>query len=356
LLAIIKGIFEKFSKKSWILLDNLCASSIIISMNNEDKKPVRAKDEVLQAIPLACTDETAAVEFMEKQRWGEHPACPHCGSIKVSKMTDKNGGRNKRFLWRCHDCKDQFTVRIGTVFEDSRIPLKIWCHAFWRACASKKGVSALQIKRECSVTYKTALFLMHRIRCAMTEPQQQEQLKGIVEVDETYVGGKPRRGKKHIDTDHRFRGRGTPKTPVLALVERNGDVRARVVPNVTAKTLGDIMIREIHPSTRIMTDDYRAYRTIGKPFAGHEFTRHSSGEYARGDVYSNTAESFFAILKRGLYGTFHAVSKKHLHRYISEFSFRWNTRQVNDGERIAEAIKSAEGKRLMYREPTAKSA
>ena len=162
--------------------------------NASMKKKTENLDKVLNEIPLACTNEKAAVEFMEKQRWGEQPACPHCGSIDVAKITDGKYGRNKRFLWRCYEdgCKKQFTVRIGTVFEDSRIPLKIWCHAFWRACASKKGVSALQIKRECSVTYKTALFLMHRIRCAMAEPNQGEQLKGIVEADETYVGGKPR--------------------------------------------------------------------------------------------------------------------------------------------------------------------
>jgi transposase-like protein len=269
-------------------------------------------------------------------------------------MTDGNGGRNKRFLWRCRDCKEQFTVRIGTVFEDSRIPLKIWCHAFWRACASKKGVSALQIKRECSITYKSALFLMHRIPFAMTEPNT-DRLKGIVEADETYVGGKPRIGNGRMHKDHRSL-RSTEKTPVLALVERGGDVRARVVPNVTAKTIGKIMPEEIHPSSRIMTDGYRIYRTIGKHFASHDAVRHDLGEYVRGEVYSNTAESFFAILKRGLYGTFHAVSKKHLHRYVNEFQYRWNTRYNTDGERIAQAIKGADGKRLRYYQPIAKSA
>ena len=168
-----------------------------------------------QEIPQACIDETAAVEFMEKQPWGNMPACPRCGCIEVHKMKGNNGKRNKRFLWRCHGCKKQFTVRIGTVFEDSRIPLKIWCYAFWRACASKKGISALQVSREYSITYKSALFLMHRVRYAMAEPNQQEKLQGTIEADETYVGGKPRhRGKSK-------RGRGTKKSPVLALVKRN---------------------------------------------------------------------------------------------------------------------------------------
>jgi transposase-like protein len=314
-------------------------------------KMKKIKDEVLSNIPEACTDELAAVEFMENQRWGKQPACPHCGSIKVSKMTDSNGGRNKRFLWRCHDCKRQFTVRIGTVFEDSRIPLKVWCHSFWRACASKKGVSALQISRECHITYKSALFLMHRIRYAMTVPQQQEKLQGTVEADETYVGGKPR------FKGYSKRGRGTQKTPVLALVERNGNIRVRVIPNITSKTLKAEMQKEIDKRARIITDEFPVYRNIGKEFTGgHDVICHNRREYVRGDVYTNTAESFFALLKRGVYGTFHAVSKKHLHRYIGEFAFRWDTRKLNDGARITKAIKNAEGKRLTYYEPISHTA
>lgn len=320
-------------------------------MKTKHTKPGQTNNKVLQEIPLACTDETAAVEFMEKQRWGNIPACPRCGCIEVHKMTCKDGKRNKRFLWRCHGCKKQFTVRIRTVFEDSRIPLRIWCYAFWKACSSKKGISALQISRECSITYKSALFLMHRIRYAMTEPKEQEKLRGTVEVDETYVGGKPRyrgRGK---------RGRGTKKVPVMIMVQRNGKVRTRVIPNVTGKTLKTAIRENVHVSSRIITDDNRSYNGIGKEYAGgHKTTNHSRGEYARGDINSNTAESFFAILKRGVYGTFHAVSKKHLHRYVNEFAFRWDTRKVDDGERTLRAIKGADGKRLMYREPISKTA
>ena len=320
-------------------------------MKAKNTKPGQANNTVLRDIPLACTDETAAVEFMEKQRWGKIPACPRCGDIDVSKMKDKNGERNKRFLWRCNGCKKQFTVRIGTVFEDSRIPLRIWCYAFWKACSSKKGISALQISRECSITYKSALFLMHRIRYAMAEPNLKGKLSGTVEVDETYVGGKPRyRGKGKS-------GRGTKKTPVLGLVERNGDVRAQVIPNVTGKTLRNAIRENVDFSSRVMTDDFKAYRKLRKEFGpNHQWIRHGYGEYVRGDVYTNTAESFFALLKRGVYGTFHAVSKKHLHRYINEFVFRWNHRKIDDGKRVVAAIKGAEGKRLTYYEPTAKTA
>jgi transposase-like protein len=200
-------------------------------MKEKQRQSGEAKTEVLREIPRACVDDATAVEFMEKQRWGDKPKCPRCGSENVCKMSDGNGARNKRFLWRCHGCKTQFTVRIGTVFEDSRIPLRIWCYAFWRACASKEGISALQISRECHVSYKSALFLMHRIRYAMAVPETQEKLHGTVETDETYVGGKPRYRAKGK------RGRGTKKTPVLAMVERKGDVRARVIPDITRKML-----------------------------------------------------------------------------------------------------------------------
>lgn len=226
----------------------------MFNMNTKRTKPGQAKNATLREIPRACIDETAAVEFMEKQRWGDTPACPRCGDLDVVQVKDSNGGRSKRFLWRCHGCKKQFTVRIGTVMEESRIPLKIWCYAFWKACSSKKGVSALQISRECSVSYKSALFLMHRIRYAMTDPEEQDKLQGTVEVDETHVGGKPRyKGKNK-------RGRGTKKTPVMIMVERNGKVRTRVIPNVTGKTLKTAIRENVHKSSRIMTDDNRAYK------------------------------------------------------------------------------------------------
>lgn len=334
------------------ILDAQNTLSYIRDMKAKRTKPGETKNETLREIPRACIDETAAVEFMEKQRWGDTPACPHCGAMKVRQMTDGNGGRNKRYLWRCPDCKKQFTVRIGTIMEDSRIPLWIWCHAFWRACASKKGVSALQISRECKITYKSALFLMHRIRFAMAEPNGNEKLKGTVEADETYVGGKPRN-----KGSHNIRGRGTKKTPVMAMLERNGNVRVRVIPDVTGKTLKTAIRENVRPSSRIITDELSSYKGIGKDFAGgHHTVKHARGEYVRGDIYTNTAESFFALLKRGIHGTFHAVSKKHLHRYCSEFEFRWCTRKLDDGERIVAAIQNAEGKRLTYREPTTKSA
>jgi transposase-like protein len=311
-----------------------------------DKKHRLSNSDVVKDIPLACADELTAVEFFETQRWGDTPACVHCGSVEVYKMVDrKTGERNKRFLWRCLDCKQQFTVRIGTVFEESRLPLRHWCYAFWRASTSKKGVSALEIKRQTQCSYRTALFLMNRIRFAMAPDDATPKLNGVVECDETWVGGRPR--VKGISK----RGRGTKKTPVFAAVERNGRIRRRVVANVTGDTLKDAIREVVDTRARIMTDENSSYRGIGREYASHETVCHSAKEYARGDVNTNTVESSFALVKRGIVGIYHNVSKKHLHRYIWQFDFMWNNRELNDGERMVLAIKEAEGKRLRYKGP-----
>jgi transposase-like protein len=304
------------------------------------------KSAVIERIPLACSNERAAVELLEKLRWPKTPACVHCGSVDVYKMVDaKTGERNARFLWRCHDCHRQYTVRIGTVYEESRIPLRHWCYAFWRASTSKKGVSALEIMRQCQVSYKSALFLMNRIRFAMApDNPAADKLTGTVEVDETYVGGKPRfKGMSKP-------GRGTKKTPVFVAVERQGRIRRRVVADVSGKTLKAAIHETVDKRARIMTDDFRPYQGIGAAYdGGHHVVAHSTKEYVRGDIHTNTAESSSALLKRGIVGIYHNVSKEYLHRYLWQFDFLWNLRKMNDGERTAAAIRAAEGKRLMYK-------
>ena len=297
---------------------------------------------------------------MEKHRWGDSPGCPRCGDTDVAKMLDKNGTRNKRFLWRCHGCKEQFTVRIGTIMEESRIPLRHWCYAFWAACASKKGVSALQIHRQTKLSYKSSLYLMHRIRLAMTPTEPNPpKLKGTVEADETYVGGRPRpmsqamREQLGIRREFRQRVPMRPdnKTPVVALIERAGAVRAMVMPVVTSENIREALVENVESSARLMTDEGRYYTNVGREFAYHGRVKHSRYEYVRGEDHVNTAENFFSRLKRQLYGTHHAVSKKHLHRYVAEVVFKHNTRSLEDGPRIVEAIEGAAGKRLRYKEP-----
>jgi transposase-like protein len=307
-------------------------------------------DPVLMALPLACANEAAAVEFMEKQRWGDLPCCPLCASVAVYQMQDsKTGQRQANYRWRCRDCKQQYTVRKGTVFEDSRIELRHWCFAFWRASTSKKGVSALEIHRQTGLSYKSSLFMLHRIRFAMADSVV-GPLSGQVEVDETYVGGKPRN-----KGPHNKRGHGTKKQPVMALVERGGKVKTKPIADITAKTLKQFIRDNVDRSATILSDENSAYTGIGAEFdGGHHTVTHSKREYVRDDVHSNTVEGFFSLVKRGLYGVYHNVSKAHLHRYMSEFEFRYNNRHLDDGDRTNAAIKAAEGKRLMYKTPAAK--
>ncbi|HEV2380835.1 MAG TPA: IS1595 family transposase [Terriglobia bacterium] len=312
----------------------------------EEKRHQLSKSEVIGVIPLACSDEDVAVEFFEWRRWGATPCCVRCGSVDVHKMMAKNGERNRRYLWRCHDCKKQYTVRIGAVYEETRLPMRHWAYAFWRAATSKKGVAALEIMRHCQITYRSALFLMNRIRFAMAPSADEPKLKGIVEADETYVGGKVI-GKGVYYAKHH-------KTPVFAAVERDGRKRSRVVADVTSRTLQEALREEVDQQARIITDDYPAYRGLNSRFeGGHDTVCHSTREYVRGDVHTNTVESSFALVKRGIHGIYHNVSKEYLHRYLWQFDYLWNNRMLNDGERTALAIRCAEGKRLMYKSPAA---
>lgn len=322
------------------------------------KTPKIAKDksQLVTDLPAACADEDAAVAFIEAQRWDGHPVCPHCGVVDEAKpILTRDGQRGPRYLWRCTACKKQFTVRVGTIFGDSKIPLRHWCFAFWAACSSKKGVSALQIKRQTGLSYKSALYLMHRIRVAMTPDEgHQEPLTGTVEVDETYCGGKPRaRSLKEKEaiwraghTARRMPYRDANKTPVVAMLQRGGDVRALVMPTVNARNVKEVLLATVAAEARLMSDESALYTTVGKPFSEHHTVHHTNGEYARGDAHINTAESFFSRLKRQLYGTHHAVSKKHLHRYVSEVAFKHNTRKMDDGARTVVAIQGGDGKRL----------
>ena len=325
-------------------------------MMGKKKEVASDKSETVRELPAACSNETLAVEFMERVRWNGETACPRCGVIGESRqMKDRaTGERNKRFLWLCGACHRQFTVRIGTVFEDSRIPLRHWCYAFWMACSSKKGVSALQIKRQTGLSYKSALFMMHRIRYAMAEDYTSPPpLTGIVEADETFVGGKPRYASAKAGPFGRipYKARDN-KTPVLALVQRGGEVRPFQLQRAGSREVQALVRQHVDPSAHLMTDEHGVYRKLGPEFAAHGTTMHSWRQYVRpGGIHSNTVEGFFALLKRGIYGTFHSVSVKHLHRYLAEFGFRWNTRGLDDGARTIQAIRRADGKRLIYRSP-----
>ncbi len=331
-------------------------------------KVARHQTPLEASIPLACADEAAAVAFLEEQRFGETGAyCPRCGDTDVAQMKAKDGSRNARYLWRCRGCKQQFTVRVGTIMEDSPIPLRHWCLAFYRACASKKGVSALQIQRETGLTYKSALFLMHRIRWAMAPANEQEPKLGAnggtVEFDETYVGGQPRGHKRYLKRNGNYKsGRAIDfadrKTPVVGGVERDGQVKARVAYNLTAPELEKHVTAMVDPSAHLNTDQAKAYKVVGEQFARHERIRDNVGQYVRytddgEQVTTNRIEGFWAGLKRQLHGTHHSVSRKHLHRYVSEAEFKCNNRGLTDGERAAKLIQATVNRRLTYRQQSA---
>lgn len=280
-------------------------------------------------------DEKKAYEYLAKFRWPDGPKCVHCGSEKVYKLNVKS---IKRVVLKCGKCRKQFSATVGTIFEDSHIPLTKWFMAMQLVASSKKGISAHQLHRMLGITYKSAWFMEHRLRYAMAKSPFGGKLGGIVEADETYIGGKEKR-----DT-----GR-SKKTAVFALVERQGQVRSFAVGRVTSRNLRAIIRENVTPETRMMTDEYQGYRGLKKEFADHQTINHSRGHYVRGEVTTNTIEGYFSLLKRGINGTYHHVSKHHLHRYLAEFDFRYNARHENDLTRAMLAVKGAEGKRLMYK-------
>lgn len=305
------------------------------------KKP---KSQVLEELRIASVDEAKAVAFLEKQRWGDSPYCPHCGDLDVYAMM-AGQARNKDYRWRCKGCKKMYTVRTKTVLEETRLPLRVWVYAIWKAASSKKGLAALQLSREMEITHKSALFVLRRLRHGLTEENPQK-LTGTIEMDEVYIGGRPRyMGSKP--------GRGTTKTPVFGMVQRGGDVRFQVMDRLTAQRLSEVIAVNADQTCRVITDEYPAYKGIGKWFkGGHQAVKHSIREYVKPgtDIHSNTIEGVFSLLQRGVMGTFHSVSRKHLPNYLNEFQFRWNTRKLNDDERVTRVVKSLVGKRLQYRE------
>lgn len=311
--------------------------------------------------------EDGARQHLEALHWPEGPFCPHCGSFSATRLPPQKGRKTKahpegvvrKGVVQCNDCRQQFTVTVGTVFESSKVALNKWLLANHLLCASKKGISGHQMARMLGVTYKTAWFMMHRIREAM-KATDSEPMGGegkTIEADETYVGGKAANRKA------KFRRKmvGQPyrqgeKEAVMSLVERDGKVRSFHVAKVTGETLRSVLVTNVDRASTLMTDDHSGYKLVGKEFDSHGVVKHSLREYGRGPVHTNTIEGFFSLLKRGIIGTYHHVSAKHLHRYCAEFDFRYNTRKDSDFERADENLLGAVGKRLTYRRTSAVAA
>jgi transposase-like protein len=317
-------------------------------------------------IGISWPDDDTARQIIESLRWPNGPACVHCGSREVNRITSVAGSSTRKGLFHCPDCRGQFTVTTGTAFEDTHIPLGKWLVAIRLMASSKKGVSAHQLHRTLKMTYRSAWFMAHRIRYMMAQEPMSGLLKleGVIEIDETYVGGKAKnphnrankarlKGLSKSESIRLGKKFAPPKVPVVSLVQRGGGVRSQVMANVTAENIRQVLKEQVSISkARIMTDGGPAYRALKKHGYVHESVDHAQDEYVRGDVHTNTVEGYYSILKRGLNGIYHHVSKHHLHRYLAEYDYRYNTRSrlgVDDKERAKGIVKGAEGKRLSYR-------
>ena len=301
-------------------------------------------------------DETKAREWLEARVWPKGPICSHCGATGDD-VTKLEGEKHRSGLYQCNQCREQFTVTVGTVFERSKIPLSKWLAALFLLTASKKGVSAHQVHRSLDISYKSAWFMMHRLREAMRSGGLLPPLGGegkTVEADETYFGkpdtprvSKQRRGRP-------YKRKVLNSRPIVALVERGGKARTFHVPVADQATVGKIVVNNIARESMLNTDESRLYDGSLIHVAGHETVKHTAGEYARDDVTTNSVEGYFSVFKRGMRGTYQHCKEKHLHRYLAEFDFRYNTRTAlgyNDLMRAEELAKGITGKRLTYRRP-----
>jgi transposase-like protein len=307
-------------------------------------------------------DEAKARAWLEARVWPNGPICAHCGNSDPEKITKLEGKAHRPGLYQCNEpeCREQFTVTVGTVFERSKIPLTKWLAALFLITASKKGMSTHQMHRMLGISYKSTWFMTHRLREAMRVGGL-EPLGGagkIVEADETYIAD----SEKKIFAATRKRNQVRPtknigphyKRKVLALVERGGDLRSFHVDEVTSTEVAQIIRKNVSRESAFMTDEGRHYRQIGSEFASHERVHHTAKEYVRGDVHVNTLEGYFSIFKRGMKGVYQHCGEQHLHRYLAEFDFRYNTRTARgftDADRAELAAKGIVGKRLTYRRP-----
>jgi transposase-like protein len=294
-------------------------------------------------------NEDAAFAYVEKRVWPNGPVCPHCGGVeRISKMQGKS---TRQGLYKCYQCRKPFTVRMGTIFEASHVPLHIWLQAMYLIAGSKKGISSNQLHRTLGVTLKTAWFMSHRIREAMRAGDL-DPMNGVVEVDETYIGRKPDAGRPGGGVAHKMK--------VLSLVQRGGGARSVVIDRTTAAEIIPVVMENVAREAHIMTDEHALYRNsnLKNDFAGHSFVRHQFGEYVSGKVYTNTVEGFFSIFKRGMRGVYQFCSEKHLHRYLAEFDFRYSNRVAlgcNDEDRANRLLSGIVGRRLTYQTACARA-
>lgn len=294
-------------------------------------------------------DEIAAIKHLESIVWADGIVCPKCGVIDNS--NELKGKATRAGLRKCYACRKQFTVKVGTVFESSHIPLHKWLQAAYLMASSKKGVSSHQIHRTLEVTYKTAWFMTHRLREAM-RPLNPEPIGGegkVVEADETYVGGKEQ--NKHLNKRNPNAKGYQTKEAVFSMVERGGNVRSYHIGQTKAETIKPIITALVHKRTVLCTDDAHVYQTVSNDVAAHQVVNHSAKQYVVGEVHTNTIEGYFSVFKKGMKGVYQHCGKQHLQRYLNEFDFRYNEREITDLERTNVALAGIKGKRLTYQQP-----
>lgn len=309
---------------------------------------MKAEKLNLVEISKICANEDSARDLLESILWPNGPVCPHCKGTKAYKINSAAGSSTRTGLYKCAACRKQFTVTVGTIFADSHIPISKWMMAIFILCSAKKAISAHQLHRSLGIAYKSAWFMAHRLRHAMASETFAKQLTGTVEVDETYIGGK--------NTGKGWAANLDNKTPVVTLVERGGDARSMVMDRVTGANLKSAARENVMLCSNVYTDEHMGYVGLEPKFE-HKRVKHTAKEYARREgtevVHTNTVEGFFSLLKRGVIGSFHHVSRKHLPKYLSEFDFRYNHRKTTDGERTVAALLRTPGKRLQNASLTA---
>lgn len=301
-----------------------------------------AKFNTLIDVVIYFSDENVALDHLKNMRWANGAYCPHCGCEKVYAFSD-----NKRY--KCKDCRKQFTAKVGTIFEDSKIPLAKWFAAIYLISSHKKGISSLQLAKDLGITQKSAWFMLHRLRFSSQTDAFQQPLKNIVEVDETYIGGKEKNKHRNKKTPN-TQGRSTAtKTAVLAVIERGGKLKAQKSDRVDGRSIGNFLRENVVIGSQVMSDEFRIYNSI-KWLYNHQIVNHGSGEYVNEVAHTNTVEGFFSLLKRGIIGIYHYVSPKHLDQYLKEFAFRYNTKDYTEQERFNLMISSCNNKRLTYQD------
>ena len=307
-------------------------------MNNK-AKDLRDFDSLFELLDYFI-DEKVCEEYLSVLRWNGEEECPYCGSKKVSHLK----GKTKRY--KCYSCRKQFSVKVGTIFHDTKISLRKWFVAIYLVTAHKKGISSHQLARDLKVTQKTAWFVLQRIR--ETYKPASDKFSNEVEIDETYIGGKEK-NKHRINRTENTQGRSIKtKTPVLGILERDGKVYAIPVKNTKGATIIPIMREKIEQGSNVYTDEYRPYRALSKGF-NHSLVNHSAEQYVDGTVHTNNIENFWSLLKRGLDGIYHHVTDKHLERYVNEFTFRYNNRDLSEGSKFDVAIANGVNKSLNYK-------